>query len=118
DAWESQYGLNPTNAIDALLDADGDGMNNRDEYRVGTNPTNASSVLKISFTTTNAGVLQFIAQSNIAYAVQYRANLSAESWTNLTSLFAQPLVRTVQVSVPNPPPAPERFFRIATPPSP
>ncbi|MDH5692026.1 MAG: LamG domain-containing protein, partial [Gammaproteobacteria bacterium] len=38
DEWEIQYGFDPLNAADALLDADGDGVSNLDEYLGGTNP--------------------------------------------------------------------------------
>src|SRR6185503_5346912 len=47
DAWEIQYGLNPTNAADANLDLDGDGMSNRQEYIAGTDPTQTNSALRI-----------------------------------------------------------------------
>ena len=33
-----KYGLDPLNAADALLDNDGDGISNLDEYRQATNP--------------------------------------------------------------------------------
>ncbi len=36
--WETLYQLNPASAADATLDADDDGLNNRDEYFAGTNP--------------------------------------------------------------------------------
>lgn len=38
DAWEIQYGLNPLNASDALIDADNDGLTNLQELQYGTNP--------------------------------------------------------------------------------
>jgi len=37
DWWEMLYGLNP-NVADALLDSDGDGRTNIEEYNAGTNP--------------------------------------------------------------------------------
>jgi hypothetical protein len=43
DDWEIQYGLNPTNALDALEDADNDKLDNRGEYIAGTNPLDPSS---------------------------------------------------------------------------
>jgi len=43
DSWESTFGLNPLNAVDALLDSDGDGINNLDEFGLGVNPQNADS---------------------------------------------------------------------------
>src|SRR5687767_15113069 len=38
DAWEEQYGLDPTSPGDADSDADGDGLMNRTEFRVQSNP--------------------------------------------------------------------------------
>lgn len=39
DAWETQYGLTPTNAADAATDLDSDGYTNLEEYQLGKNPT-------------------------------------------------------------------------------
>jgi hypothetical protein len=38
DLWETRYGLNPTDASDALLDHDNDGLNALKEYEAGTIP--------------------------------------------------------------------------------
>lgn len=43
DQWELAYGLNPDDANDALKDNDGDGLNNKAEYRANTNPNNSDS---------------------------------------------------------------------------
>ena len=39
DAWEKKYNLDPENPMDADLDLDGDKVNNLDEFKKGTNPT-------------------------------------------------------------------------------
>ncbi|MCK5774088.1 MAG: hypothetical protein KAH57_09910, partial [Thermoplasmata archaeon] len=39
DAWEELYGLDPNDASDALLDLDGDGISNLDEFTQGSDPT-------------------------------------------------------------------------------
>ncbi|MCC7197648.1 S-layer homology domain-containing protein, partial [Candidatus Peregrinibacteria bacterium] len=43
DQWELTYGLNPNDPADALLDEDGDGLTNLEEYRSGTHPSNPDS---------------------------------------------------------------------------
>jgi hypothetical protein len=48
DAWEDRYSLASDDPDDALLDSDGDGMNNYAEYRAGTNPTNDMSVFQVN----------------------------------------------------------------------
>lgn len=39
DEWELRYGLDPTNADDAGVDADGDGYTTAQEFAAGTHPT-------------------------------------------------------------------------------
>jgi uncharacterized repeat protein (TIGR01451 family) len=118
DSWEMNYfgAVNTTNnPANALEDPDGDGMNNRDEYRSGTIPIDALSVLKIVLTATNADVLQFVAQTNLSYTVQSQSKLTAPAWINLTSITASALVRTVQLDAVTAPFEAERYFRVVTP---
>jgi hypothetical protein len=116
DEWELRYGMNTNNAADGLLDLDGDGMNNHDEFIAGTDPYDASSLLKLIRTATNKTVLQFLAQTNISYTVQYRTNLTTGIWTTWTNILPQQSqVRTIEVNTPNPPPESVRFYRIITP---
>jgi hypothetical protein len=93
-------------------------MSNRDEFVAGTNPTNAASVLKLTFISTNNAVLRFIAESNHFYAVECRTNLTTAPWIALTNLVGSTLVRTAFVNVPYPPADDERYYRIVTPAAP
>jgi hypothetical protein len=117
DAWETNYFGNATNAS-AAADSDEDGMFNLGEYIAGTDPLDALSVLKLTLTTTNTGLLTFVAQPTISYTLQYRTNLNSAAWNNITSIAAPSLMQTVQVNVPHPPPEPTRFYRIVTPTAP
>jgi hypothetical protein len=53
DQWENANNLSPTNKTDAAIDTDGDGMSNYEEFRAGTEPTNANSRLWIYFRSYN-----------------------------------------------------------------
>jgi len=115
DPWEAQYGFNTNNLADGALDFDGDGASNHDEYVAATDPTNALSVLKLALATGNSA-LQFVAQSNLSYSLQYRTNLSGAPWTVVTNVAGLTnAVRTIQVTAPNPPVELERYYRVGTP---
>ena len=87
DWWETNYpGFSTNSSADALLDFDGDGLIHRDEYIAGTNPIDPMSTLTLFLTATNFEVLHFVAQSNIAYTVQCRTNLTSAPWNNVTNI--------------------------------
>lgn len=115
DSWETQYGFNTNNVADGALDLDNDQMINRDEYAAGTNPNDPTSLLKLQTVATNASLLQFVAQSNFAYTVQYRTNFTSASWSTLTNISAEPGVRTVDVNNLLVPLPDERYYRVVTP---
>ena len=71
--------------------------------------------MKILLSATNATELSFVAQTNLSYTVQWRTNLALPAWSNLTSIIAQPLVRTIQVNTVTAPAGAERYLRIVTP---
>jgi len=116
DAWENQYGLNPTNAADANFDLDGDGMTNRQEYIAGTDPTQKNSALRI-ISVENVGAnsarLTFLAVSNRTYAVEFKNALTDPSWSPLTSISAAPTNRTMLINTTVP--GTNRFYRLRTP---
>ncbi len=119
DLWETNH-FGPSFGTNFSLvapgaDPDGDGMSNLDEYRSGTNPTNALSVLKIVLTATNANVLEFVAQTNLTYSVQSRTNLSDAIWNTLTNISLSNAVRTIRVDSATAPGGNERFIRVITP---
>lgn len=60
NSWETTYGLNPDDSTDALLDADGDGVSNYQEYLDRTHPT---AVLDQSFVPSSVASYQ----GNIVY---------------------------------------------------
>ena len=80
-AWLEQYGL-PINTNADTSDADGDGLNNYQEWIAGTNPTNALSVLAVlpPVPTNNpAGlVVGWQSVNNRTYFLQSSTNLGAQ----------------------------------------
>jgi hypothetical protein len=118
DAWETQFGFNINDVADALLDFDGDGMPNRHEYVAGTNPTNAASVLRLEILREGDMKLRFMAQSNVAYGVQYRSGLETDTWQTLSNLTGTGVATVREISPPNLFPGEREFYRIVTPPAP
>ena len=74
--WAQQYGL----STDGLIDSDGDGMNNWQEWIAGTNPTNAASLLKIlSVSNSVSGTtVTWQSVSGKTYFLQRSTNLLAQ----------------------------------------
>lgn len=91
DDWERQHGLNPELAGDAILDLDGDGMANRDEYIAGTDPGSASSRLSVEALRTSEGRvrLEFGVVSGRRYRLEQRESWSGESWKFVTEWVAE-----------------------------
>jgi hypothetical protein len=99
DWWEMANGLNPLDLSDADADHDGDGMDNLKEFLGGTDPNDPGSVLKIRAAACSGGAfqLEFIACSNIAYAVQFSPIPVSNSWQILASIPADASQRTILV---------------------
>jgi hypothetical protein len=84
--WAQQYGL----STDGLIDSDGDGMNNWQEWIAGTNPTNAASLLKI------LSVSNSVSGTTVTWqSVSGKTYLLQRS----TNLLAQPAFSTISGSI-------------------
>lgn len=116
DEWETTYGLNTNNALDAAADLDGDTLSALQEYGAGTDPTDSASRLQLTpvFDARGRAWLQFLAPSNRTYTVQFKESLDRGRWTRLADLVAQ--TNSLRVSVPDPFPATRsRLYRVVTP---
>jgi hypothetical protein len=76
--WLSQYAL-PNDGSADYSDADGDGMNNWQEWIAGTNPTNAASLLQLSSPSNSVSGVTVTWQSvgGVTYYLQSSTNLAA-----------------------------------------
>jgi hypothetical protein len=123
DSWMLQIFGHPTGlAADhsrAQDDADGDGMTNLQEYRVGTDPLDAQSCLKLQFqgidSTTGRPQFSFEAMPGIGYTIQYSDSLTSGTWQKLRDESAGDSIRTVTLTDPSATNASSRFYRIVTP---
>jgi hypothetical protein len=112
------FNFSSTNAADGLLDFDGDGMSNADEYRAGTEINNSNSVLRVSLTNTlGVAVVSFGAVPNKTYTIQYADAFSnavpPAAWTRLVDVLSRPTNRTE--IFPDPGWTSNRFYRVVTP---
>jgi hypothetical protein len=116
DAWELANGTDPR-MPDGSADPDGDGFTNLQEYLAGTNPHDATSVLRITSISLETGnhsaALSFLAVSNRTYSIRCSTNPSAGPWQKVVDIAAVP--RTGVVTVTNLPcSGPSRFYRVGT----
>jgi len=119
DAWETTY---PT-AASGAEDTDLDGLTNLQEYRAGTDPTNALSYLRVDTialaSESNLVSLRFLATSNKTYTIQHRNAVDGAAWNRLADVLAAPTNRVVEIIDTNGPATnPQGYYRLATPRSP
>ena len=79
DAWVTEFFGRADAFVNANADADGDGISNINEFRLGTNPTNAASALRI--TSRSAANIQWTARPYDLYEVQATTNFT--NWFRL-----------------------------------
>jgi hypothetical protein len=85
-AWLQQYGL-PTDGSADFTDPDGDGMNNRQEWVCGTDPTNALSALRMltpSPTGTNV-VVAWQSVAGVNYFLERSSSLTPPAFSAMTT---------------------------------
>jgi len=114
DIWETTYGFDENSSNDAMLDSDGDGMNNLGEYIAGTDPLDPESCFKIQSIGSGTNLqLQFIAMSNHTYSVQFKNTLANGNWTNILDLVARKTNNIIILS--NIVQGTSGYFRVITP---
>jgi len=113
--WELAFGLNPNDASDATRDDDGDGQTNRVEYLAGTDPHNIASsfTVKVLIIAGQTHV-QFTAQANKSYTVQYKNSLNEAAWQKLTDVPPAAAVHLVDI-IDSTSGALQRFYRVVIP---
>ena len=112
--WLQQYGL-PTDGSADSLDTDSDGMANWQEWRAGTNPTNAPSALHISSISAKGAIatLRWQSASGITYALERSTNLMVQPafipvQTNIAGTGGQ-----ITISDTNSTPSAPAFYRLS-----
>lgn len=120
DAWEREHGLRADSAegIDGPDgDPDGDGMANRDEYRAGTSPRDASSLLRLAIFAAGAAVeLEFLRPAARRCELQAREDWEGAPWIPVQ--VWEPATAAVLTRVPvDAADGRTRFYRLAVAPS-
>lgn len=79
DWWEQWYfGVQMGKVFDGNLDSDADGLSNAAEYKAGTDPTNAASVLSIEHTEVSASGNGFVVKWQSAPGKSYTIERSSD----------------------------------------
>jgi hypothetical protein len=86
DDWERLYGFNPNDPADAALDADHDGLTNRQEYLAGTHPLDPLSRLQLAISiANNQCMIAFDSASQRTYLLEWRASVGTPAWEPVLS---------------------------------
>ncbi len=114
-AWLQQYGL-PTDGSADYADPDGDGMNNWQEWRCGTDPRNAASVLRL-LSASPAGsnvTVTWQSVSGMSYFLERSTNLAVSPPFTLLATNLPGQAGTTSFTDTNAAAA-RRFYRVGVP---
>jgi hypothetical protein len=116
DDWEVSYQLSPFYAGDAGIDSDGDELTNIEEFFAGTDPRNASGLLRILYSRRDLDqiIFGFGALANQTYSVYYTDRLDGGVWNRHGNYAAGPSDGVIEVSDWINTGA-ARFYRVVTP---
>jgi hypothetical protein len=118
DEWEIANGFDASDTNDAILDSDGDGATNSEEYTAGTDPRNAGDFLRLEHVPGNGSnlwTLRFLAASNRTYTLLGRREFSPDhDWHPVADVVAVETNRIVEIESPGDF-AGQEFFRLVTP---
>jgi hypothetical protein len=115
NTWEDANGLDKFDAADATADADGDGQGNSAEYVAGTNPQDATDVLKVTVAPHLGGArfeINFRARAGRPYVLDFKNDLTDPAWQVFWNVPAQ--AADTDISIPDPTNLPKRFYRLRT----
>ena len=116
--WRQTYfgTIDNTGTAADTSDPDGDGWTNAQEFITGTDPTNASSTLKISQLQVGVNdiVVSFQTVLGKTYRIERSDTLATGSWTTVQANIAG-TGSTVQVTDANGALQPKRFYRLVVP---
>ena len=119
DAWMIQYFGHaegqPGDRSLASQDADGDGLNNYQEYLAGTNPRDPASVLRLENVQRVGSNVVFVFQAlaHHSYTVDYGPSLPVRSNTTILNIAAEATNRTLLITIPEN--GASGFYRVRTP---
>jgi len=111
--WLAQYGF-PTNGTADYIDPDYDGLNNWQEWRAGTNPTNAASGLRLSSASPANGAVTLNWQSvlGVGYYVQRSMSLNSPAVFTTIATNIPGQTGTTSFSDTNVPPTTQLYYRV------
>jgi hypothetical protein len=119
DAWETANGLEADDSADAVLDEDGDGHTNAEEYLAGTNPHDANSCLRLTglgALASNGWRMTFSAVVGHTYALETRHQFDSGNWHRLAEFPSSTTNRLVEfLDTGSSGTNPARLYRVVTP---